>query len=44
MKLVNLFTGLDPFLLIDLLRKSLCHREHREKEFFSEVCVNSVAK
>jgi len=30
--------------LIDHLRKSFSHRDHREKEFFSKVSVDSVAK
>src|SRR5512138_2197700 len=30
--------------LLDFLRKSFCHREHREKELFSKVSVDSVAK
>jgi len=29
---------------MDLSRKSFCHRDHRENEFFSRVSVDSVAK
>jgi len=31
-------------LILDLLQKSICHREHRENELFSKVSVGSVAK
>ena len=35
--------GTAPCFVIDLLRKSLCHRDHKENESFSKVSVDSVA-